>query len=65
MFISTEKEKTLGKLVKEKYNTDFYIIDKFPLEVRPFYTMPDPNNNVCLNYNIMRLRFFANIYTFY
>jgi aspartyl-tRNA synthetase len=43
--LSTEKEKTLGKLVKEKYNTDFYIIDKFPLEVRPFYTMPDPNNN--------------------
>jgi len=42
---STEKEKILGRLVKEKYNTDFYIIDKFPLEVRPFYTMPDPNDN--------------------
>ncbi|KAF0461546.1 Aspartyl-tRNA synthetase [Gigaspora margarita] len=42
--LSTEKEKTLGKLIKEKYNTDFYILDKFPLEVRPFYTMPDPND---------------------
>ena len=40
---NTEKERFLGKLVKEKYNTDFYILDKFPLAVRPFYTMPDLN----------------------
>lgn len=39
--LSTENEKFLGKLVREKYNTDFYILDKFPLAVRPFYTMPD------------------------
>ncbi|EPZ32107.1 Aminoacyl-tRNA synthetase, class II (D/K/N)-like domain-containing protein [Rozella allomycis CSF55] len=42
--LSTEMEKSLGKLVKEKYKTDFYVLDKFPLAVRPFYTMPDPNN---------------------
>ncbi|KAI9494907.1 hypothetical protein BDB00DRAFT_816276 [Zychaea mexicana] len=42
--LSTTNEKLLGKLVKEKYNTDFYILDKFPLAVRPFYTMPDPEN---------------------
>ncbi|RHZ59512.1 hypothetical protein Glove_363g9 [Diversispora epigaea] len=42
--LSTENEKFLGKLIKGKYNTDFYILDKFPLAVRPFYTMPDPNN---------------------
>ena len=41
--LSTANERLLGKLVKEKYNTDFYILDKFPLAVRPFYTMPDPN----------------------
>jgi len=40
--LSTPNEKLLGKLVKEKYDTDFYILDKFPLAVRPFYTMPDP-----------------------
>ncbi|KAJ2830026.1 aspartate--tRNA ligase dps1, partial [Coemansia erecta] len=40
--MSTPQEKTLGQLVKEKYNTDFYMLDKFPLAVRPFYTMPDP-----------------------
>ncbi|BFZ64666.1 aspartate--tRNA ligase dps1 [Saitoella coloradoensis] len=42
--LSTEHEKTLGALVREKYKTDFYILDKFPLAVRPFYTMPDPND---------------------
>ncbi|CAJ0639507.1 13093_t:CDS:2 [Entrophospora sp. SA101] len=47
--LSTEKEKLLGKLIKEKYKTDFYIVDKFPLEVRPFYTMPDPNDKLYSN----------------
>ncbi|KAL7532638.1 hypothetical protein ACHAXR_004754 [Thalassiosira sp. AJA248-18] len=42
--LSTENEKKLGDIVKAKYNTDFYIMDKYPLSVRPFYTMPDPNN---------------------
>ena len=44
--LSTTNEKFLGKLVREKYGTDFYILDKYPLNVRPFYTMPDPNNGV-------------------
>lgn len=39
--LSTEMERTLGKLVAEKYDTDFYILDKFPIAARPFYTMPD------------------------
>jgi len=42
--LSTPLEKKLGALVREKYKTDFYILDKFPLAVRPFYTMPDPDN---------------------
>lgn len=42
--LSTPTEKLLGRLVKAKYDTDFYILDKYPLAVRPFYTMPDPNN---------------------
>ncbi|GAA5844452.1 hypothetical protein JCM11251_001667 [Rhodosporidiobolus azoricus] len=42
--MSTSSEKALGKIIKEKYGTDYYIIDKFPLEIRPFYTMPDPEN---------------------
>ncbi|CAL1708334.1 unnamed protein product [Somion occarium] len=42
--LSTAAERTLGHLVKEKYNTDYYILNKFPSSVRPFYTMPDPEN---------------------
>mmetsp|Transcript_41932 Transcript_41932/g.51055 ORF Transcript_41932/g.51055 Transcript_41932/m.51055 type:complete len:608 (+) Transcript_41932:60-1883(+) len=42
--LSTETEKKLGDIVKEKYDTDFFFMDKYPLSVRPFYTMPDPNN---------------------
>uniref|UniRef100_A0A7I4YEY4 Aspartate--tRNA ligase, cytoplasmic n=1 Tax=Haemonchus contortus TaxID=6289 RepID=A0A7I4YEY4_HAECO len=42
--LSTPVEKQLGRLVKEKYKTDFFILDKFPLAVRPFYTMPDPHD---------------------
>jgi elongation factor P--beta-lysine ligase len=40
----TPTEKRLGAIVKEKYNTDYYILDKFPTGVRPFYTMPDPTD---------------------
>ena len=43
---STESERVLGRLVKAKYQTDFFMLDKFPLAVRPFYTMPDPKNPV-------------------
>jgi aspartyl-tRNA synthetase len=50
--LSTANEKLLGKLVKAKYDTDFYILDKFPLAVRPFYTMPDPQNEVIFNFSI-------------
>jgi len=42
--LSTEHEKKLGDIVKAKYGTDFFFMDKYPLSVRPFYTMPDPNN---------------------
>ena len=42
--MSTPHEKILGKIVKEKFGTDFFIMDKYPLAVRPFYTMPDPDN---------------------
>ncbi len=43
---STENEKWLGRLVKEKYKTDYFILDKFPLSIRPFYTMPDAEDPV-------------------
>jgi len=42
--LTTENERILGRIVKNKYHTDFYILDKYPLAVRPFYTMPDADN---------------------
>ncbi|KAF8807456.1 aspartate-tRNA ligase [Phlegmacium glaucopus] len=47
--ISTENEKRLGRLIKIKYDTDYYIIDKFPMALRPFYTMPDPEDPTLSN----------------
>jgi len=38
--LTTPQEKHLGRLVRAKYKTDFYIVDRYPLQVRPFYTMP-------------------------
>eukprot|EP01028_Stygiella_incarcerata_P004706 TRINITY_DN204_c0_g1_i1.p1 TRINITY_DN204_c0_g1~~TRINITY_DN204_c0_g1_i1.p1 ORF type:complete len:543 (-),score=170.55 TRINITY_DN204_c0_g1_i1:195-1823(-) len=38
--LSTANEKLLGKIVKEKYHTDFYMMDRYPSSIRPFYTMP-------------------------
>ncbi|KAI5283621.1 hypothetical protein KEM54_001980 [Ascosphaera aggregata] len=41
---STAMEKQLGKIIREKYDTDFYVLDKFPMAVRPFYTKADPED---------------------
>ncbi|KAI9888359.1 MAG: aspartate--tRNA ligase dps1 [Vezdaea aestivalis] len=42
--LSTETEKALGALVKEKYKTDIFVLDKYPLSARPFYTMPSESD---------------------
>jgi aspartyl-tRNA synthetase len=50
--LSTPDEKRLGALVLKKYGSDFYVLDQYPLGIRPFYTMPsaetqqnsDPSN---------------------
>ncbi|XP_072937565.1 aspartate--tRNA ligase, cytoplasmic [Epargyreus clarus] len=54
--LSTPDEKLLGRLVRAKYDTDFYILDKYPLAVRPFYTMPDPDNPKASNSYDMFMR---------
>ena len=42
--LSTATEKALGAIIKEKYDTDFYILYGYPTAVRAFYSMPDPKN---------------------
>jgi aspartyl/asparaginyl-tRNA synthetase len=46
---STAQEKALGALIKERYGTDFFMMDKYPSKVRPFYTMPDPEDPALSN----------------
>lgn len=43
--LSTPAEQRLGALVKEKYGTDYYILDKFPVSARPFYALSDEHDN--------------------
>ncbi|PHH62242.1 hypothetical protein CDD81_7302 [Ophiocordyceps australis] len=42
--LSTPDEMRLGQLVREKYGTDYYVLDKFPASARPFYTHKDPDD---------------------
>jgi ergosteryl-3beta-O-L-aspartate synthase len=47
--LHTKAEQRLGELVKKKYHTDYYILDKFPTSARPFYTMLDPTDDRVTN----------------
>lgn len=38
--LTTQNEKKLGEIVKQLYDSDLFVLDKYPLVVRPFYTMP-------------------------
>lgn len=42
--LATPDEMRLGELVREKYGTDYYVLDKFPTSARPFYTHKDDEN---------------------
>jgi aspartyl-tRNA synthetase len=54
--MSTPQEKALGALVREKYHTDFFTVDKFPESARPFYAKVDPSNPKVTNAYDMFLR---------
>ncbi len=42
--IDAEGEVFLSKYIKEKYDSDFVFITKYPASKRPMYTMPDEEN---------------------
>ncbi len=54
--LSGAQELKLGELVKAKYGADFFILDKYPSAVRPFYTMPCPEDAAYSNSYDMFLR---------
>ena len=47
--ISTRDEKLLGVVMNRVKGIDFYVVDKFPADLRPFYTMPDPTDPTVSN----------------
>ena len=49
-------ELKLGELVKEKYGTDFFMLDQYPSAIRPFYTMPSPRDPLFSNSYDMFIR---------
>lgn len=42
--LSTPQETLLGEIIAKKYDSDFYWVDKYPADIRPFYSMVDPAN---------------------
>ena len=38
--MGTSDEKVLGRVIRRIHDTDFYMVTRFPVEIRPFYTMP-------------------------
>lgn len=38
------QELALGAAIQKIYNTDFFMLDKYPAKIRPFYTMPDADD---------------------
>ena len=54
--LTSAQELKLGALVKEKFGTDFFILDQYPSSIRPFYTMLNPNDSRYSNSYDMFLR---------
>lgn len=52
--LSTENERNLAKIIKNKFDTDLFILDKYPTSARPFYTLPNDNNpNYSNSYDVI------------
>ena len=47
--LSGADELRLGELVKEKHGVDFFVVDRYPSSIRPFYTMLDPSDSTRSN----------------
>jgi len=43
--LTTQNEAELGKIVKKRFETDFYILYNYPRSARPFYSMLNPKDN--------------------
>ncbi|MEG0978872.1 MAG: aspartate--tRNA(Asn) ligase [Oscillospiraceae bacterium] len=52
--LEPEEEQLIGKLFKEKYNSDFVFVTHYPAKKRPFYAMEDPyDTKVTLSFDLL------------
>jgi|SaaInlStandDraft_4_1057021.scaffolds.fasta_scaffold02562_5 aspartyl-tRNA synthetase len=51
--LSTENESRLGKIIKEEYGADLFVLTEYPTSVRPFYTMRIPGTEYTKSYDII------------
>ncbi|SNW62586.1 Aspartyl-tRNA synthetase [Orpheovirus IHUMI-LCC2] len=47
--LSTENERKMGEIVKEKYGSDIFVITQYPTSCRPFYTKIEESNSLYSN----------------
>ncbi len=51
--LTTENEKALGKIIKEKYNSDLFVLTEYPIAARPFYTKKTDDGKFTKSYDII------------
>ncbi len=52
--LEPEEEQLIGKLFKDKYNSDFVFVTHYPAKKRPFYAMDDPENSkITLSFDLL------------
>ncbi|MEO0116025.1 MAG: aspartate--tRNA(Asn) ligase [candidate division WOR-3 bacterium] len=51
--LTFEEERNLARYVKERYDSDFVFVTKFPYFLRPFYTMPDEKRPYCRSFDLL------------
>lgn len=51
--IDAEGEKLFAKYIKEKYNSDFVFLTKYPASKRPAYTMPDEKEGMTKSFDLI------------
>jgi nondiscriminating aspartyl-tRNA synthetase len=51
--LSSKNEKKLGEIILKEYGSDLFVLDKYPLAARPFYTMPAENKDYSNSYDVI------------
>lgn len=51
--LTTENERQLGYIIKNKYNSDLFVLEGYPTSARPFYSMPSSDPLFTNSYDII------------